>query len=126
MSLQEQMAADVQRTFLDTNGFAEAIGYTSAGESAQSISAIVLRDQAEIEPSENGLEIRRRVEIIVSTSDVASPARGDTASFPVQSGGSAVSWNVTDDPLVSGGMARIACYRREMIEKSARGHRLET
>jgi len=124
MGFAEQVSLDLDR--VEFRDWGETVTYTPSGGDAQSITAIVLRQEQEVEPTENGLEIRRRVPVKLMISDVASPARGDAISFPVKAGGTAVAWNVLGDPHVPGdGTATITAYRREPQEKSAEGHRLD-
>ncbi len=124
MSFATQMSQDLDR--VEFRDFGETIVYTPDGAAAASITAIVERDDFDSDNSDNGLEFHMVMPIRLMTADVASPARGDKASFPIQSGGSAVDWNVMDKPIIAGdGTAIVRCYRREVVEKSAQGHRLE-
>jgi len=63
-------------SFFNTNEFAESITYTAVGQSAATISAIVMRDSPSQEPYIRG-DHTATCEIIVKISDVATPQHGD-------------------------------------------------
>ena len=123
MGFKEQVSLDLNRT--EFRDWGEDVSYTPSGGEAVTITAIVHRDQADLEPTEDGLQIKRHVPVLLQTADVSTPARGDVIAFAIFSGGDAVNWNVTGAPLVIGdGTALIEVFRRERVEKTAEAHRL--
>ena len=75
MTLKDQMTSDIA-VFFNDDEFAEDITYTAKGESAATISAIVIKDAPLQEPYVRGSETAT-CEIIVKVSDVGTPQNGD-------------------------------------------------
>lgn len=127
MTLKSQMATDFSNVFLNSDEFAESVDWTPNGGSESTVTALVERDQAEPDNTDEGLEVHRWATVRFATSDVSGIARGDKLSFAVESGGSDVDWTIASEPVNHGdGAVAVRCYRREPIEKASGGHRRAT
>lgn len=127
MSFAVQMSQDLAR--VEFRDFGEDAIYTPTGGSGQAITAIIDRENTELEYSADGQEFNRIVTVRIMTAEVNTPERGAKMQFPINANVAKgnVAWNIVDTPIVPGdGMAILRCFRRERVERSAEDHRLET
>ena len=100
MTLKEQMLTDFKNVFLNSDEFGETISYTPYGSSLLSIKAIIDRERLQADGPDRGMALRRDCEIWIAndaTYGVTSVNKNnDTVSFPVQIGGSNVTWKVIE------------------------------
>ena len=92
--------------------FGESITYTPAGESGQTITAIVDRDAYEIEPLADGRGVMKRARLSVSAADI-TPAVNDGVTLD------SLAWTVESIEGPEGGMYDLVIAR---WAASARSH----
>lgn len=88
-TLKEQMAADMQNVFLNTNDFAISVTYTPTGGEAKTISMVLDFDPREMENEERGRVLLRSGRGLLAKADVAAVTIGDAVTI----GGA--EWNVS-------------------------------
>lgn len=83
MPLSDQLSADASRTFLDTDGFAEAVTYTVSGGSPVSIQAVFGQERSKTSGGGMADDAEFRVGLAdftvawIAVADIASPENGD-------------------------------------------------
>jgi len=130
MTLKEIIASDYQNVMLNTDEHAESAVYTDTDDSETTFAVLAQREVVERESVDSGMEIPHIIEIALSTEDIASPAISDKVTGKPfvtleDSHGTSVDWNIRGVMVSQDGRAVLRLYRREVTEKSARGHRLE-
>lgn len=119
MTLKSRIADDAKDVFLNTSEFAETVTYTPSGGIAQQIPAVVVREPAAADDGSTGLERHVFADLIITLEDIASPSTKDIINFDSK------DWNIVSIVTPGDGTARLRAYRREPLEKSAQGHRIE-
>jgi len=120
MTLKAIIAADLSAVFLNANELGESVTYTPEGEDGTSIVAIVNRDGTIEEDSGSGMEQDVYASLLIQVADVTTPGRGDTVTFD------SFTWGVVGwENAVANQAWRVRVYRRNVLERSAGGHRLE-
>jgi len=124
MAFSDLLTMDLDR--VEFRDWGESVAWTAAGGSLATVTAIVVRDDAEPADGEDGQQIARWATVFFMSADVSGIARNEVVSFPPQAGGTAVDWNIMSEPTNHGdGIVRVRCYRREPVEMSAQRHRKE-
>lgn len=119
-TFKSNMQSDMDDVILDTTEFAETVSYTSSGESAKNISAVVNRRiSGEIINTDTGLMKLWEYDIVVSSTDVASPSADD--EYTIDS----MSFDVYTPAEKTGEDIMITLRHFSDIESSEAGHRRE-
>ena len=100
MAFTDQILADFKNCILNTNEFAEPISYTPGGGSPKTINAILVRERLTSKGPDRGIALNRDCEIYIANDAIAGVTlvnkNNDKASFPVQKGGSPVTWQIVE------------------------------
>ena len=124
MTLKTAIIADAANILLNEDEFAESLVWTPAGGEAQTLTALVKRDDAQQEPTEDGLEIDYWATVRLAASAVAGIARNDKLTFAAEVGGTAVDWTIASQPVNHGaGLVSVRAYRRAVLELANDGLR---
>ncbi|MBI5147763.1 MAG: hypothetical protein HZA37_01265 [Parcubacteria group bacterium] len=100
MTLKDKLLEDAKNAFLNVEEFAEGVTYAPYGGSPKGINAVVVRERLEASGPDRGMSLGRECEIFIAN-DVATGVtsinkNNDKVSFPVQVGGTPVSWTVVE------------------------------
>lgn len=100
VNFDSKLLEDVKFAFLNSSEFAEIITYTPFGSSARIISAVIVRERLESKGPDHTIALNRGVEFYIandaSLGVISINKNNDTVSFPVQIGGSPVTWRVVE------------------------------
>lgn len=100
MTFRSQMSTDFNNIILNSDEFAETVSYTPSGSSAVSRKAVIQRENLQPDQVAGGHALGRVAEVWMSkdaTLGIATVTKGfDTVSFPVNVGGSNVTWRIVD------------------------------
>lgn len=113
-----------EMTAANVETFGEAVTYTPPTGAATTPSVVIARDQEESEPSEDGLAIVRRVPVLASAADLPGVVRSDAITGKPYLTFDGKNWNIAAIQTPVAGALRLVCYRREVVEKSNRQHRM--
>jgi hypothetical protein len=124
VTLAALMVADRERSFLESNGFAEDLLYVLTGEvTTHAFRGIWTEGEGEELERDRGMIWLRSATVLASSDDVSDPAR--TTLF-YRASAPAVPWCILGIQVQSGGLIRLRLTREEPIEKHARRVRVPT
>ena len=118
MTLRDQIAADGESLFIETNDFAEAVTYhpyNFHGETTRadrSISAVVIRDEAGVDDNGNILfvyEVHVANDVTLGITSDELDLGGDALSFPPRDGEAAERFNIARILSQDHGMLVLEC-----------------
>lgn len=100
MTLKSRLPDDVKLLFINTGEFGESVTYTPSGGAPKVINAVVIRERLEPDGPDRGMSLSRGCEVYIANDTAAGIStvnkNNDKVSFPVESGGTAVSWVVVE------------------------------